>query len=291
MKQNRLFGLSILAVLYAAAAAVGIVLCRTLPFSFPLSLLIADVCATVFIFLFSVLLSNASVYDPYWSVAPVVICAALAVGRPLGVSQWLLLLVIAGWGVRLTANFAYTFHGLAYQDWRYSMLRQKTGKLYPVVNFVGIHLVPTLVVYGCTLPAALVMRTDALSFSVPSALFVLLALCSFVLQGIADFQMHRYRTHRTTVFIRTGLWKYSRHPNYLGEILMWWSVYFASLCLRPDLWYLFVGPLANTCLFVFVSVPLADGRQSRKEGFEEYRRQTHAFLPIPKRAVYPPLKK
>ena len=95
--------------------------------------------------------------------------------------------------------------------------------------------------------------------------------------------MHRYRQNRTAPFIRVGLWRHSRHPNYLGEILMWWGVALSVICLYPHAWYLGAGALANTLLFLFVSIPMADGRQSRKEGFAAYKHETRMLLPLPRR--------
>ena len=94
--------------------------------------------------------------------------------------------------------------------------------------------------------------------------------------------MHKYRKNRTTPFIRTGLWKNSRHPNYLCEILMWWGIAGACFFAMPNRYYLFAGAIANTILFLSVSIPMADNRQSRKEGFAEYKKETRALLPIPK---------
>ena len=101
--------------------------------------------------------------------------------------------------------------------------------------------------------------------NIASALFLCLSLGAAVLQGIADVQMHQFRKNRDGTFSRRGLWKYSRHPNYLWEILMWWGVGLAVVCAAPDAWYLAAGALANTVLFFAVSIPMADGRQSRKE--------------------------
>ena len=94
--------------------------------------------------------------------------------------------------------------------------------------------------------------------------------------------MHKFRKNRTAPFIRIGLWKYSRHPNYLGEILMWWGVGLSVLCAAPSAWYLMAGAVANTVLFFAVSIPMADKRQSRKDGFAEYKKQTRMLLPIKK---------
>ena len=117
-------------------------------------------------------------------------------------------------------------------------------------------------------------------WNVGSIFFFGVSVGAATMQGIADYQMHRFQKHKTGVFIRGGLWKNSRHPNYLGEILMWWGVAFSVISVFPRVWYLVAGALANTVLFLAASIPLADGRQSRKPGFEEYKSQTRMLLPL-----------
>ena len=252
-----------------------------MPFQWWLNLLLADVAATVFVYLCSAVFRNASIYDPYWSVQPLVILGAFAVGSPLTVERALLLAAVFLWGIRLTVNWAYTFQSLAVQDWRYTMLHEKTGWLYPVVNFLGIHMVPTLVVYLCTLPAAYAFVYDG-EWNFGTIVCAAVSFGAVLLQGIADCQMHRYRKHRDGPFIRTGLWMYSRHPNYLGEILMWWGIAGAVWFLFPQQWGLMAGAVANTLLFLVVSIPMADRRQSGKTGFAAYKQQTRMLLPIRK---------
>ena len=240
---------------------------------FILPLFLADVAATIVVFIFSLLLKNASVYDPYWSVQPpVILCVALVMCGKFLLGQ-LIFAVVLFWGVRLTANWSYTFKGLEHQDWRYSMLRDKTKKVYPLINFLGIHLFPTIVVYLCILPAVAAVQAHA-PFRPLCAVFLLLSVTATVCQGIADTQMHIFRSKGTGGFIRTGLWKHSRHPNYACEILMWWGIALASISAMPDKWFLCAGAVVNTLMFFSVSIPMADKRQSRKPGFEEYKKAT-----------------
>lgn len=281
MIKNRTASFLLLSAVYILSAAAGIMTYRALPFAWWLNLLLADVAATVLTFVFSVIFRNASVYDPYWSVQPIVILVCFAIGKALTLERILLLIAVCIWGVRLTANWAYTFHGLTHQDWRYTMLHEKTGIFYPIINFTGIHMVPTLVVYGCTVPAVYAFLHDG-NWNIGSILFFCVSIGATVLQGTADIQMHRFRKHRTGTFIRTGLWKYSRHPNYLGEILMWWGVALAVVSVYPGVWYLCAGAAANTVLFLAVSIPLADDRQAKKEGFADYKAHTRMLLPIKK---------
>lgn len=281
IKQSRAGSFIVVALVYILASAGGILIYKRLELPWWLALLVADVCATVFTFVFSVLFKNASVYDPYWSVQPIVILAAFLVGDGVTAFGLLLLFAVSFWGVRLTANWTYTFCGLKHQDWRYTMLCEKTGVFYPAINFLGIHMVPTLVVYACILPAvyAVVHRVELTPLGV---IFLLVSVCAVVLQGVSDIQMHKFRKCRNGNFIRDGLWKYSRHPNYLGEILMWWGIALSVVCSATDSLYLASGAVANTLLFLFVSIPMADKRQSRKDGFDAYKKQTRMLLPIKK---------
>jgi steroid 5-alpha reductase family enzyme len=247
-----------------------------------ISLLIADVAATVFVFVFSLIFKNASVYDPYWSVQPIVIVAGIALKTNIAAPATILILIsVVYWGIRLTGNWAYVFGGLNHQDWRYTKLQKDTGKFYPLINFLGIHLMPTLIVYLTTLPAVYVTEYQ-LRANAGSYIGAVVCIGAATLQLVSDMQMQKYRKSGQHGLIRTGLWKHARHPNYLGEILMWWGVAIQAISVMPDHWWFAAGALANTILFLTVSIPMADKRQSEKPGYAEYKAHTRSLLPIPK---------
>jgi steroid 5-alpha reductase family enzyme len=244
--------------------------------------LAADLAATGLIYLVSLPLGNASVYDPYWSVAPLVILLlAIFDFGVWNAGTVALLACVSYWAVRLTANWAYTFRGYSHQDWRYTMLREKSGILYPLVSLFGIMLFPTLVVYLCLLPALRYIQTGGVNLA--TILGFSLCVAAATLQLVADVQLHRFqkRAKDRTQIIRTGVWRHARHPNYLGEILMWWGVYTVLVSVRFDLWYLGLGALVNTLMFLFISIPMAETRMAGyKEGFERYVQETNRLLPI-----------
>ena len=284
LKNSRPLGLLVMFFIYAFATAVGLFTCKLASDNLEwwVAIMVADIVATLVVFVFSLIFNNASVYDPYWSMLPIVLVVTyLFVMENVSFYHVALICAVLIWGVRLTANWAYTFTGFGYQDWRYVMLKQKTKKWYPLVNLLGIHLFPTMIVYFCIMPVALVLRMEA-NMPSYSLVFVALAILSTVLQGVADCQMHKYRKNRTTQFIRTGLWKHSRHPNYLGEILMWWSIGLACV-VSTGMALLLNGAILNTIMFLAISIPMADKRQAKKDGFAEYKKQTRALLPIPKK--------
>lgn len=278
VKESRGLGFVIVGAVYVLAVVLGYIVFRSVTGHILKRLFVADVAATVLVFIFSCVFGNASVYDPYWSVQPIVILAPFAFSSA-GASKTLLLAMVVLWGTRLTANWAYTFHGLGKQDWRYSQLRDQTGRLYPFVNLAGIHMFPTLVVFACITPAVFVM-TENPAFSPLCLVGFFISTGAVVLQLIADAQMQRYRADRKTPFMEEGLWKYSMHPNYLGEILMWWGVAVYSVCLLGFRWYLISGAVVNNLMFLFISIPMADRRQSGKPGYDEYRRGKNHLVPI-----------
>ena len=281
IKQNRMAGFAIITIAYIIAAVIGVAVFRALPeWHIFLRVLIGDVAATVFIYLIGVLIKNASVYDPYWSVAPIFIISGLVI--MIGVMNFgiaLLLIAIWYWGVRLTANWAYTFKNLDSQDWRYDMFKAKYPKIFQLVSFFGIHMFPTMVVYLCLLPGIVFVQDSKIN-AVTLIGFVICILAAS-LQLIADIQLHRFRRNNSgnREIIREGLWKHSRHPNYLGEIMMWWGVYIFMLSASPHMWILGIGPLVNTLMFVFVSIPMADRHnRSKREGFDEYVKETNSLF-------------
>ena len=287
MKENRIISFIIVTLVYILATIIGIFLYNMIDLEILLKVFIVDVVATTVVFIFSLIFKNSSVYDPYWSVQPIVILFLLMIGHEFTLERGLMLISVALWGIRLTVNWGYTFKNLYHQDWRYTMLKEKTGLFYPVINYLGIHMFPTIVVFLCIAPAIEMICCET-KFSPFVIVGFIVSIGAFVLQGVSDIQMHKFRSKKTGGFIRDGLWKYSRHPNYLGEILMWWGIAIMSFSSLeginlPISLMLFIGAIVNTLMFLFVSIPMAEKHQaSRKPGFEEYKKETRMLLPIKK---------
>jgi steroid 5-alpha reductase family enzyme len=165
-----------------------------------LSLFVADVVATIIVWAFGLLYENVSVYDPYWSVFPPV--AFLLWAFYTGVwSLPVILLLIASWywGWRLTRNWVITFKGIGHEDWRYTKYRSLHPVLFHLINFFGLNMVPTLVVFAAMLPG-LKLYENPLSFKFTSAVSFGLLFLGFVIcliaptiQLIADKQSHDFR--------------------------------------------------------------------------------------------------
>jgi steroid 5-alpha reductase family enzyme len=246
---------------------------------------IADFAGTVIIFISSSLLKNSSMYDPYWSVVPIIILIYLFFinGIPLFYLRFIMIsIIVVWWGVRLTGNWLKTWPGLNHEDWRYIKLAKDSGKFYWPVSFLGIHLLPTIVVFFGCLPLipivfsdAPVMWTDFLGFFI--------ALFAIEIERRADNQLRKFKKENiqtNDLVCDVGLWKYSRHPNYFGEIIFWGGIFVMAYGLNPtENLYYGTGFLSMVILFVLISIPMMEKRQMHKEGYTAYRRQVSMLVP------------
>lgn len=249
---------------------------------------VADLAATLLVFAGSVWLDNSSTYDPYWSVAPIPIAAYWAFLTPQGGSGLLLrqlcvIALVCWWGARLTANWARGWSGLGHEDWRYEDFRRKTRRWYWLVSFAGIHLFPTVQVFlGC------LALWPALTGSHPlGALDVAGFIVTFgaiSLEGLADRQLRAFVTgpKRPGEVLETGLWSWSRHPNYFGELMFWWGLFLFGLAGDPRAWWGGLGALSITLMFRFASIPMIEQRMlERRPAFEQVRARVSMLLPLP----------
>lgn len=271
---------------YAAAFALALVAGRAMSGSHPILVaLVADSAATIAIFSFSMAFDNSSFYDPYWSVAPFAIASYWSDAEGANETRQLLVLfALSFWGARLTWNWYRQWHGLSHEDWRYVDIRAKTGRAWPLASFAGVHFFPTLIVFAGLLPVWSAMTSDAPLGPIDLAAF-LVATGATIIEAVADQQLRGYvltrRSHEE--ILATGLWRYSRHPNYFGECSFWWGLALFGLAADPHLWSV-AGALAMTLMFVFVSVPLLDERSAaRRPGYREHMRRVSALVPLPPR--------
>jgi len=250
-----------------------------------LDALVADVLATVVIFAFSRAYGNSSFYDAYWSVIPplLVLYWWVETGAD-GVRPWLLMAVVLPWAVRLTGNWAYGFPGLHHEDWRYPMLREKAGPWELAVDFFGIHLIPTLQVFLGTVPAYVVLTHGDRSIGAVDALAVLVGLGAVALELVADVQMHRFvRGRQPGQVMDRGLWSWSRHPNYFGEISFWFSLALFGVAAAPsEAWWLFAGTIAMVAMFLGASIPMMERRSlERRPQYQSVMDRVPRLVPRP----------
>jgi steroid 5-alpha reductase family enzyme len=247
--------------------------------------LTADIIATVIVFIFSIAFGNSSLYDPYWSVAPPLMAYYWLITGSITLPGYLMLAAIIVWSVRLTFNWCRGWQGLAHEDWRYKMLREKNPATYPLINFAGIHLFPTIMVFLGMLPVY-VMSSRFSDADINQPLFLLGLLITFaaiLIELIADEQMHQFKkSAKKGEYINYGLWKYSRHPNYFGEISFWFGLWVMQIGVAAHYWWTAIGFIAMIMMFLFASIPMMEARNlHRKAGYQDYLKRVSRLVPMP----------
>jgi steroid 5-alpha reductase family enzyme len=246
----------------------------------------ADFSATLVVFIFSVALNNSSAYDPYWSVKPLVIAVAyffIFSLESLNIRQWFVMSGILLYALRLTSNFYRDWSGFSHEDWRYVNFRKKFGKAYWLISFLAIHLFPTIMVYLGCMAMLPVFSGDGNPLNGWDILAVILLFGSVFYAFIADEQLRKFRNNHENKgkTITSGLWRFSRHPNYLGEISTWWGLAIFAIAAGFHYWWILAGPVAITLMFIFASIPLIEKRHlERRKGYADYISGTPMLLPL-----------
>lgn len=270
--------------IYLIAIIIGILMFHFVPqWMFIYRFLWADLWATLVIYLGSLLLKNASLYDPYWSVIPpiMLVLAALYYGS-WSIHVIFMIIALSMWGIRLTYHWASLWTGFAEIDWRYQAMKEKAPKLFPLTNLFGIQLFPTLIVFVQLSHALMVINQNQGSIFF-SLLGMLIIIFSTSIQLIADQQMKAFKKNhpKEKKCIDEGLWRYSRHPNYFGEIMVWWGLYLFYVGYVNVIDVMIIAPLMMTSLFVFISIPWMERKIliTRPE-YRDYQAKVSMLIPF-----------
>jgi steroid 5-alpha reductase family enzyme len=251
-----------------------------------LMIFLADVAGTLVIYLFGRIFHNASFYDAYWSIAPMFISLFWLL-RTSSVStvttrQIIVIALIFIWGLRLTYNWARQWQGLKHEDWRYQDLRTQSPQWFWLIDLVGIEIMPTVIVFlGClSLYSALAVGKN--SFGILDITAIIITGGAIVIETVADEQLRRFtqQNPRSGAIMTKGLWEYSRHPNYFGEVTFWWGLFIFGLAADSGYWWMIIGPVSITILFLAISIPLMEKRSlARRPGYAALTKKIPVFLP------------
>ena len=258
---------------------------------FWLDTLVADVIATLVVFMFSRIYRNSSFYDAYWSVIPPLMLFYWWARSSPDIDPlrcWLLAIVVVAWAIRLTGNWAYAFPGLHHEDWRYPMLRERAGRAEFWVDLFAIHLFPTLQVFIGMIPAYVAVTRPDPGIGWLTWLAFVIGIAAVTLEFAADLQLRPFVAHpRLGAALDQGLWSWSRHPNYFGECSFWFAVALFGVAAAPrDAWWLFAGAALMVALFLGASIPMMEKRSlERRPEYQDVIDRVSKFVPRPPRAA------
>ena len=241
-----------------------------------LYILIWHVSATLIIFLFSNIHKNSSIYDPFWHVAPILIVFYIAKQSSLPTLELNLVLgAFLFWALRLTYNWYLNWNNLDHEDFRYIDLKNNNKFMAFINDLFGIHLIPTIIVNVSLYPIYVALNSESLNELVYVGFIII--IIAVVIQYISDDQMRKFRNDESNLgkTMKYGLWKYSRHPNYLGEVSFWFGIYVFALASGLTTIWLLACPIVMLALFVFISCPMMDNRSlKRRSDYKEYMDKT-----------------
>ena len=138
----------------------------------------------------------------------------------------------------------------------------------------------------CIRDSGLSISTNTSSYWLYMASFY--TIMAVTLELISDNQLWKFKKNKDNKnkFIKTGLWSYSRHPNYLGEILFWWGIFFMTLAVDTSYWYLFICPLSMNLMFALITCKMMDDRSLvKRDGYKDYMDKTNQLLIFPKKRL------
>lgn len=188
------------------------------------------------------------------------------------------------WGMRLSTHIYLRNRGKG-EDPRYAAWRKKWGKWFVVRSFLQVFMLQGLLLLFIAFAIILVNSSSTGGLSILDICGLIVWIIGFLFESIGDYQLKRFiadeqnRGHILT----TGLWRYTRHPNYFGEATMWWGIFLIALSV-PYGWTAIISPAVITFLLLRVSgVILLEKEFTDNEEFNEYKRRTSAFIPwLPK---------
>ena len=224
----------------------------------------------------------------------------LTSSEPLHLRQWLILLLVSGWGMRLT--FFLGVRNLPEpEDSRYAAWRVEWGHKEPIIALFRVFLMQSVfaVVVGGAAWGGLLARASKAPVGLWEFFFFALALGGLTIESLADLQLYQFKKSKNRApaeVLQSGLWAWSRHPNYFGETLFWWAtaalaLFSVETSLQASI--VIVGVLFITFLLLKVSgVPMTERGMSSRRKSDEYARylsSTSPFVPLPPR-LYAKLK-
>lgn len=236
------------------------------------------------IFIPAYLLKTDKFTDISYSITFILLTIFGYLSSPMNLNHTVLLLLVIIWAARLGTYLFIRIHKMK-RDKRFDEMRES------FTSFLGFWLLQGFTVWAVMIPSTLYFDNITAEISLLSYLGVFVWALGLIIESVADFQKYKFKNNPKNKgkWIESGLWKYSRHPNYFGEITLWLGVYLYTLPGLIGLEKLLgvVGPTYIAILILFVSgIPLLEKKAEKKWGdnknYREYKEETNLLIPLPK---------
>lgn len=193
--------------------------------------------------------------------------------------------LVTVWGLRLAWHI-YNRNKNKPEDPRYLEWR-KTWKNFYFRSFLQVFMLQGIFLFIISLPVIYINHSVSRGFGILDIIGLLVWGVGFYFESTGDGQLKEFISNPNNKgkLMDRGLWKYSRHPNYFGEVTQWWGIFLIALSIPGSIFTIF-GPLTITILILFVSgIPLLENKYAGRPDFEEYKKRTSVFIPLPPRKI------
>ncbi|MBN2077887.1 MAG: DUF1295 domain-containing protein [Spirochaetes bacterium] len=238
-------------------------------------------CYMTALFIVAMAAGDNSIADIAWGPGFIIVALAaiLREGEP-GARQAVVAVMVTIWGLRLAIRIFRRNYGRG-EDPRYRKWREEWGRLFVLRSYLQVFLLQGAILLLNALPLMIIASSGEKGIGWSDALGIAIWCVGFLFEALGDHQLDRFvkdPSNRGTI-LRTGLWRYSRHPNYFGEAALWWGIGVIALSSSWG-WIGLIGPMVITAMLLFVSgVPMTERMMEGTPGWEEYRSATSAFIP------------
>jgi len=232
------------------------------------------------VFLLAQSMNDNSIVDIGWGLGFIFIAGFTLFAGEINFRKILISSLILIWGGRLSLYILFRNHGrdeyFRYKNWR------NTWKYFRLRSFFQVFMLQGIIMLIVALPVIWINAGNRSSFGFYDAIGFTVFVGGFLFEVIADRQMMQFRklSDNYGKLLTSGLWRYSRHPNYFGEVLIWWGIWLFAI---PEVNGLFtvVSPLIITFLLRFISgVPMLEKKYEGRSDWETYKAQTPVFIPF-----------
>ncbi len=223
-----------------------------------------------------------SIADIAWGLGFIYIAVSnLMLADSVYLRQWIVTGLVSIWGIRLALHIYLRNRGKP-EDFRYAEMRKKWGKQGSLKGLTHIFMFQGLILLMVAYPIIMINVNAESGFKILDIIGILVWAVGFTFEVVADVQLQNFiakeKTPNNSVMTK-GLWKYSRHPNYFGETLVWWGIFFIVLPI-PKGWLAIFSPIIITFLLLKISgIPLLEKKYKNNPAYQEYARRTSSFIP------------
>jgi len=230
--------------------------------------------------------NDVSIVDVFWGLGFVIVVGGCLVLAPSTDTRTLLLTsLISLWGLRLAWHLFRRWSSHSEEDVRYAQMRANSKGDFAVQSLFKVFWLQAIILWIVAMPIQLaILNGQATPLGLLDILGILVFAIGFGLEVIADRQLRQFKKNPDNKgkVLRTGLWAWSRHPNYFGEAVLWWGLFLIA-CAVEGVIYTIISPILMTFLLVRVSgVRMLDGiLKDTKPAYADYMASTSSFIPWP----------